>query len=45
VSWENSVLPGTTAFVVELPPGPLSKAAVARYAHAVLMLDSQATSG
>jgi murein peptide amidase A len=38
VSWENSVVPGATAFVVELPPGSLSKAATARYAHAVLML-------
>jgi hypothetical protein len=27
---------GTTAFVVELPPGTLSAAAVSRYTHAVL---------
>jgi protein MpaA len=38
VSWGNSVLPGTTAFVVELPPGPLSQRAVNRYARAVLAL-------
>jgi len=34
--WENHRFPGTTAFVVELPPGPLSHAATARYADAVL---------
>jgi protein MpaA len=38
VSWGNARLPGTTAFVVELPPGHLTHAAVARYAHAVLVL-------
>ena len=37
-SWENSVLPGTTAFVVELPAGSLSKASVTRYVRAVLTL-------
>jgi protein MpaA len=36
VGWENHALPGTTAFVVELPPGTLPAAAVSRYAHAVL---------
>jgi protein MpaA len=36
--WENHAFPGTTAFVVELPPGPLSAHAVARYAGAVLRL-------
>src|SRR5438128_7135781 len=35
-SWENHRLPGSTAFVVELPPGRLSAAAVARDARAVL---------
>lgn len=38
VNWENAQLQGSTAFVVELPPGPLPLAAVARYAHAVLAL-------
>ena len=38
VSWENSVLPGSTAFVVELPPGRLSASSVERYARAVLAL-------
>jgi protein MpaA len=44
VSWENSVLPGTTAFVVELPPGSLSGATVTRYARAVLTVAKQAAS-
>jgi murein peptide amidase A len=38
VGWENHRLPGTTAFVVELPPGPLSGLDTARYAGAVLSL-------
>ena len=38
VSWENSVLPGTTAFVVELPASSLSGNAVTRYVHAILTL-------
>ncbi len=38
VSWGNSVLPGTTSFVVELPPGSLSAAALARFTRAVLTL-------
>jgi murein peptide amidase A len=38
VDWENHRLPGTTAFVVELPGGRLSPAAAARYARAVLAL-------
>lgn len=37
-SWSNSVLPGTTAFVVELPAGSLSRKSVTRYVHAVLTL-------
>ncbi len=41
VSWSNSVLPGTTAFVVELPPGALTKASVTRYVHAVLRLAAE----
>jgi murein peptide amidase A len=35
-SWENAALPGTTAFVVELPPGALGPAAARRYARGVL---------
>lgn len=38
VGWENWRLAGTTAFVVELPPGRLSPPAVRRYAVAVLQL-------
>jgi uncharacterized membrane-anchored protein len=36
VGWENHTLPGTTAFVVELPAGSLPAAAVRRYAEAVV---------
>jgi murein peptide amidase A len=36
VGWENHRFPGTTAFVVELPPGKLSPAAVGRFARATL---------
>jgi len=36
--WQNHRLPGTTAFVVELPAGRLSSAGVARYAAAVRTL-------
>jgi murein peptide amidase A len=43
VSWENALLPGSTAFVVELPPGSLTKAAITRYTNAVLALASPAT--
>ncbi len=35
VGWQDHVLPGTTAFVVELPPGRPSARAVAREADAV----------
>jgi protein MpaA len=34
--WENHRLPGTSAFVVELPAGRLASAAVARHVRAVL---------
>jgi hypothetical protein len=37
-SWQNHVFPGATAFVVELPAGPLSAAAARRHARAVLAL-------
>jgi protein MpaA len=35
-TWENHVLPGKTAFVVELPAGRLARASVSRFAAAVL---------
>ena len=37
-AWLNTTFPGTTAFVVELPPGALSDRAAARHARAVLAL-------
>jgi len=37
-SWQNSTFPGDTAFVVELPAGPLPAAGVRRHANAVLAL-------
>ena len=37
-SWQNARLPGSTAFVVELPGGPLGATAVARQRDAVLAL-------
>jgi len=36
ISWQNSRLPGTTAFAVELPAGRLRGGAARRYAGAVL---------
>ena len=36
VGWENHTLPGSTAFVVELPGGRLSAAGVSRFSRAVL---------
>ncbi|HZR92289.1 MAG TPA: M14 family zinc carboxypeptidase [Gaiellaceae bacterium] len=38
VGWENHAFPGTTAFVVELPPGAPATAAVARDAQAALQV-------
>jgi protein MpaA len=35
-TWQNSALPGTTAFAAELPPGNPARAAIARYARAVI---------
>jgi len=43
VSWGNSVSPASASFVVELPPGRLSGAAVTRYVHAVLVLSNPRT--
>ena len=36
ISWQNTALPGTTAFAAELPAGQPGPAAVARYVRAVL---------
>ena len=36
--WQNASFPGSTAFVVELPPGALPGPAVARHTAAVLAL-------
>jgi protein MpaA len=36
VTWQNSALPGTTAFAAELPAGQPDAAAVRRYVRAVL---------
>ena len=36
INWQNHRLPGTTAFAAELPAGTPSRAAVERYARAVL---------
>ncbi len=38
VSWGNASVPGSTSFVVELPPGRLPPDSVARYANAVFAL-------
>lgn len=40
--WENRRFPGSSAFVVELPAGPLSPAAVARHARAVALAAGRA---
>ncbi|HEV7844739.1 MAG TPA: DUF2817 domain-containing protein [Thermoleophilaceae bacterium] len=40
VSWQNHTFAGDTAFVVELPGGPLPAAGVSRHAGAVLALAS-----
>lgn len=39
-AWQSAHFPGTSAFVVELPPGALSTAATRRYVAAVLSLTS-----
>jgi murein peptide amidase A len=38
VGWQDHSLRGTTAFVVELPPGELAQARASRYAGAILAL-------
>ena len=42
--WSNATFPGTTSFVVELPPGRLSQPAVARLARAVRIVSAPAGS-
>jgi protein MpaA len=37
-NWENHHFPRSTAFVTELPPGPLTRARATRYAQAILTL-------
>lgn len=37
-NWENHRFPRSTAFVAELPPGPLTHPRATRYAHAILTL-------
>jgi protein MpaA len=37
-NWENHRFPGSTAFVTELQPGPLTRARASRYAHAILVV-------
>jgi protein MpaA len=41
IGWENHLLPGTTAFAVELPPGALTATSATRYARAVEQLAEQ----
>ena len=36
VGWENRQIRGGTAFVVELPAGPVSPTSAARFAHAII---------
>jgi protein MpaA len=40
IGWQNHRAPGTTAFVVELPAGALSRPAAGRHARAVLAIAS-----
>jgi protein MpaA len=42
-SWQNHTIPGTSAFVVELPPGPLSPSRTRELAEAVLDLTGEST--
>jgi protein MpaA len=44
-NWQNHRFPGTASFVVELPPGPLSTARVARLAGAITALASEGYRG
>jgi murein peptide amidase A len=44
-AWSNHVLPGTTAFVVELPTGPVGSAALSRHLRAVRAMESGQRAG
>jgi murein peptide amidase A len=44
-AWSNHVLPGTTAFVVELPAGPVTSAALGRHLRAVRAMEAGQRSG
>ncbi|MGB9184515.1 MAG: DUF2817 domain-containing protein [Solirubrobacteraceae bacterium] len=44
-SWENHGFPGTTAFVVELPAGPVGPQALARHVRAVAAIERGRRSG
>ena len=43
--WSNHLLPGTTAFVVELPAGPVGPTALARHLRAVRAMEAGQRSG
>jgi protein MpaA len=43
--WSNHLLPGTTAFVVELPAGPVGPAALARHLRAIRAMEAGQRSG
>jgi hypothetical protein len=43
--WENHTFPGTTSFVVELPPGPVGRAALGRHLRAVRAAEQGRRSG
>ena len=38
VSWQNDTFPGSTAFVVEIPPGPLASTGIALHENAAVAL-------
>ena len=44
-AWSNHLLPGTAAFVVELPAGPVAPAALARHLRAVTTMEAGQRSG
>lgn len=44
-AWSNHFFPGTTSFVVELPAGPVSRAALARHLRAVRAMETGQRTG
>jgi hypothetical protein len=44
-AWSNHLLPGTTAFVVELPAGPVGPAALGRHLRALRAMEAGQRSG